>query len=69
MTKNEALRHYLESLSTKERIAKSRDIREQLGVSVFVLSNWTCNRTEIPPLYFDKIIEIVGVDLKSYINK
>ena len=69
MSKNEALDCYLKSLPNKERIAKSRDIRETLGISRFVLCDWRRGRTPIHPLFFDKIIEIVGVDLNSYIGK
>ena len=64
MTANEALDKYLSTLPRQERVAKSRDIREILGVSRFVLSDWRRGRTKIEPVYFDKIIEIVGVDLK-----
>lgn len=63
MTPNEALDQYLRSLSRKERVAKSRDIRETLGISRFVLSDWRSGRTKLSPVYFDKIMEIVGVDL------
>lgn len=63
MSPNEALDQYLRSLSRKERVAKSRDIREMLGISRFVLSNWRRGRTKLSPVYFDKIMEIVGVDL------
>ena len=69
MTTNEALDKYLGSLSVKERIAKSRDIREKLGISRFVLGNWRRGRSKLPPVYFDKIIEIVGVDLKVYVGE
>lgn len=66
MTTNEALDSYLRSLPNAERIAKSRDIREMLGVSRFVLCDWRRNRTKLDRVYFDKISEIVGVDLSSY---
>lgn len=69
MTANEVLDHYLDSLPRPERVAKSRDIREKLGISRFVLSDWRRGRTSIHPVFFDKIIEIVGVDLKSYVGK
>lgn len=69
MTANEALDRYLASLPRPERIAKSRDIREFLGISRFVLSDWRRGRTPIHPVFFDKIIEIVGVDLNSYVGK
>lgn len=69
MTANEALDKYLGSLSRNERIAKSRDIRETLGVSRFVLSDWRRGRSRLDRVYFDKIIEIVGVDLSVYVGK
>lgn len=69
MNSNEALDGYLRSLPNNERIAKSRDIREKLGISRFVLSDWRRGRTPIHPVFFDKIIEIVGVDLNSYVGK
>lgn len=69
MTRNEALNHYLSSLSTKERIAKSRDIREKLEISLSVLCDWRRGRTPLKRVYFDKIIEIVGVDLNIYVDK
>lgn len=69
MTTNEALDHYLASLPHEERLAKSRDIREILGVSRFVLCNWRRSRSILDPVYFDKIIEIIGVDLNIYVDK
>ena len=63
MDQNQILNRYLSSLSDQERIAKSRDIREKLGISRFVLSNWRSGRSKIHPLFFDKISEIVGIDL------
>ena len=69
MTPNEALDHYLSSLPNNERIAKSRDIREKLEITRSVLSAWRRGRTKLRGVYFDKIIEIVGVDLSSYVAK
>lgn len=69
MTPNEALDRYLQSLPNDERIAKSRDIREKLEISRYVLSDWRRGRTPIHPVFFAKIIEIVGVDLNSYVVK
>lgn len=69
MTPNEALDGYLRSLPNNVRIAKSRDIRETLGVSRSVLSDWRRGRTPIHPVFFDKIVEIVGIDLNSYVGK
>ena len=68
MTTNEALDNYLRSLQKPEFIAKSRDIRETLGITRAVLSNWRRGRTPLRPVYFDKIIEIVGVDLNSCVG-
>ncbi|MBD5243156.1 MAG: hypothetical protein HDS60_03610 [Barnesiella sp.] len=67
MTTNEALDRYLSSLSHQERIAKSRDIRQMLGISQSVLSDWRRGRSMLKSVYFDKIIEVVGVDLYNYI--
>lgn len=69
MTANEALDHYLDSLPRHERVAKSRDIRETFKISRSVLSDWRRGRTKLRPVYFDKIIEIVGDDLNSYVGK
>lgn len=69
MDRNLALDRYLQSLPHEERIAKSRDIREMLGISRFVLSDWRRGRTMLHPVFFDKIKEIVGVDLDLYIEK
>lgn len=63
MTRNEALAKYLESLDSQKRIAKLRDIREGLDVSRFVVYYWVVGRTRINRVFFDKISEIVGVDL------
>lgn len=64
---NKALDRYLGSLTNTERIAKSRDIRESLDVSSTVLCFWRSGRTKLKKVYFDKIIEVVGVDLNKYI--
>ena len=69
MTLNEALDNYLRSLPNDERIAKSRDIREGLGISRCVLSDWRRGRTKIHHLFFDKIIDIVGEDLNAFVGK
>lgn len=69
MTTNEALDHYLNSLPSFERIAKSRDIRESLGISHSVLSDWRRGRTRLRRIFFDKIIDIVGFDLNIYVDK
>lgn len=63
MTANEALDKYLSSLSNRERIAKTRDLREILGISRFVLCNWRTGRSKILPIYIDKIKEIIGIDI------
>lgn len=63
MTANKALDDYLRSLGSTERIAKSRDIREKLGVSKTVLSFWRHGRTKIHPVFQSKISEIVGQDI------
>ena len=63
MTANEALDKYLSSLSTKERIAKSRDIRTECQISVSVLCNWRVSRTPIPWYFHDKITEALGINI------
>lgn len=63
MTRNELLDKYLASLEPSVRIAKSRDIRLSLGISRYVLSDWRRGRTPIHPVFFDKIIEELGVNL------
>lgn len=68
MTTNEALDKYLCSLSPRELIAKSRDIRTELCISPDVLSNWRRGRTVLRPVYPDKISEILGVDLSANVD-
>lgn len=68
MDENKALKAYLDSLSTKERIAKSRDIRETLGISWYILSDWKTGRSRLHPVFLDKISEIVGVDIRSFVT-
>ena len=65
MTTNQSLDRYLTSLPEKVRIAKSRDIREVLGISRAILSDWRRGRTVLKPIYLSEISEIVGVDLLS----
>lgn len=69
MTTNEALDKYLSSLDRHELIAKSRDIREELGITRSVLSAWRRGRTSLHPVFLDKISEIVGVDLSVNVGK
>ena len=63
MTANEALANYLHSLSSKERIAKSRDIREICQKSRFVLSDWCTGRTKIDLAWRAKISEAIGINI------
>lgn len=63
MTANEALDNYLSSLSPKERIAKSRDIREICKKSRFVLCDWRRGRTNIDLAWRDKITEAIGKNI------
>ena len=69
MTTNQALDQYLSSLNRRELIAKSRDIREELGVSRAVLSNWRRGKTKLRVIFLDKISEILGVDLSANVGK
>lgn len=68
MTTNEALDQYLQSLPTKERIAKSRDLRESLKISRYVLSDWRRGRTNLDSVYFSKVQEVLGVDLQNNVE-
>lgn len=63
MSPNEALDSYLNSLSTTERIAKSRKIREVCRKSLYVLSDWRRGRTQIDIAWRDKITQALGVDI------
>jgi len=63
MTANEAFDNYMRSLSNKERIAKSRDLREICKKSVFVISDWRRGRTQIDLAWRDKISEVLGKDI------
>ena len=63
MTTNQSLDHYLASLPNNVRIAKSRDIRNELKISRAVLSDWRRGRTPLHPLFLREISKIVGVDL------
>lgn len=65
---NAALDRYLASLPNAERIAKTRDIREALNVTSDVVSDWRRGRSELKPDSFDKISEVLGVDLQPYIE-
>lgn len=65
MTTNQSLDRYLSSLSNAERIAKSRDIRNLLGISTFILSDWRRGRSKLHPVFLREISNIVGVDLMA----
>lgn len=60
MTANEAFDNYMSSLSSKERIAKSRDLRELGQISKSVITNWRRGRTPIDVAWRGKISEIIG---------
>lgn len=63
MTTNQSLDRYLASLPNNVRIAKSRDIRNELKISRAILSDWRTGRTSLHPLFLREISKIVGVDL------
>lgn len=63
MTANEALNDYLSSLSPRERIAKSRDIRTLCKIEAWNLSDWKTGRVKISPQWQRKISEIVGENI------
>lgn len=63
MTTNQRLDCYLNSLPSRVRIAKSRDIRNKLGISRAKLSDWRRGRSKLPPIYLREISKIVDVDL------
>lgn len=69
MTTNQALDQYLSTLSRRDLIAKSRDIREKLGITRDVLSNWRRGKTKLRLVFLDKISEILGVDLSANVGK
>lgn len=69
MTTNQSLDSYLSSLPNNIRIAKSRDIREELKISKSVLSAWRTGRTPLHPIFLHEISEIVGVDLMVNVEK
>lgn len=68
-TTNKALDRYMRSLPNKERIAKARDIREKLGISRSVLSDWRRGRSFLRQACVDKINEVIGVDIRFYVEK
>lgn len=68
MTPNEALAAYLRSKPPKERIAKSRDIREVCQKSKSVLYDWCHGRTKIRPQWQTKITEALGEDIFTNCN-
>lgn len=63
MTANEALDNYFKTLSPKERIAKSRDIRGFCKKSLCVLSDWRRGRSAISLECQAKITDILGINL------
>lgn len=69
MTANDALDKYLSSLSPRERIAKSRDIRDACRISRFVLCFWRSGRTPIPWYFLPKITETIGQNIFENIEK
>lgn len=68
MKYNLAFSKYIRSLSSRERIAKLRDISRGLGKTRYVVLNWRLGRTALDQSCFDKISEIVGVDLYDYVD-
>ena len=68
MEYNLAFKKYIRSLSSRERIAKLRDIRHGLDKTPQVVINWRLGRTALDQSCFDKISEIVGVDLYNYVD-
>lgn len=63
MTPNEALDSYLRSLSPRERIAKSRDIREVCQKTNAVLYDWRHGRSNIDIAWQAKITEAIGENI------
>ena len=68
MKYNLAFSKYIRSLSSRERIAKLRDIRQGLNKTPQIVLNWRLGRTVLDQSYFDKISDIVGVDLNNYVD-
>lgn len=69
MTQNVALNNYLKCLPMPERRATLKKLREGLHVSSAVITNWRQGTTVIHPLFYDKIIEILGVDLMANVKE
>ena len=67
MKTNEALDKYLSSLSRSECRATTHAIKKNLDITATVLCNWRRGRTPLHPVFFDKIIEIVGDDIRKFI--
>lgn len=63
MSANEAFDNYMRSLSNKERIAKSRDLREICKISCYVISDWRRGRTKIDLAWQAKISEVLGKNI------
>lgn len=63
MTANEALDNYMSSLSPRERIAKSRDLRNLGNFSPWNLSDWRRGRVKISPQMQAKISGILGENI------
>lgn len=69
MTTNQRLDRYLSSLPGRVRLAKSRDIRQELNISCSKLSDWRRGRSHLPAIYLREISKIVGVDLFADVEK
>lgn len=63
MSANEILDNYLSSLPPRERIAKSRDLRQIGGIESYTLSDWRRGRVKISAAWQSKISEIIGEDI------
>lgn len=63
MTANEALANYLESLPTRERALKKRDIRIHCRKSTDVLYDWLHGRSKIDIAWQAKITEALGINV------
>lgn len=60
MSPNETFDNYMSALPARERIAKSRDLRQLGGLSPSNLSDWRKGRCSISAAWQRKINEITG---------
>lgn len=67
--RNLAFAAFIASLPHKEKVACYRDIRETVEVSQDTITHWRLGRSPMRRVYYDKIMEITGVNLDDYLPK